>query len=148
MKKIILPILMFLVSLSTFAQDKRDQIKAQKVAFITERLSLTESEAQQFWPIYNAYDDVTHKLRHEDIKNMRREIKDNINTLSNERASQLLSDMAAAESQLCEEEAKLNNKLKKIISPKKIIMLKIAEEDFKKKLFEQWKKMRRDRPKP
>ena len=31
----------------------RERIRAEKVAFLTEQIDLTESEAQVFWPIYN-----------------------------------------------------------------------------------------------
>ena len=59
MKRLI-PILVLLIGLSGYAQrDGRmnERIKAQKVAFITEKLSLTAEEAQQFWPIYNAFEE-------------------------------------------------------------------------------------------
>lgn len=136
------------ISLNTFAQSKKDKIKALKVSFLTERLELTQDEAQQFWPVYNAYDDITIKIKHEDLRKIRREIKDNIATLSNERCRELLNQITAAEKKLYDEEVKLNSNLKKIISPKKIILLKIAEEDFKKKLFEQWKKRRHNGKRP
>lgn len=148
MKKIILPIIALLISLSAFSQSKKDRIKALKVSFITERLELTQEEAQKFWPVYNAYDDITGKIKYEDLRNIRREIKNNIATLTDKRASELLEEIANAESKLHEEEVKLNVKLKRIISPKKILLLKIAEEDFKKKLFDQWKKMKHDGKKP
>lgn len=148
MKTNLLHILMVLVSLNTFAQSKHDKVKALKVSFITERLELSQQEAQQFWPIYNAYDEITSKIKHQDLRNIRLEIKDNITSLSNERASELLNQIATAEGKLHDEEIKLNKELKKIISPKKIILLKIAEEDFKKKLFEQWKRMRQEGKKP
>ncbi|ULC58880.1 sensor of ECF-type sigma factor [Flaviramulus sp. BrNp1-15] len=147
MKKFIIPLLL-LISINTFSQSKKDRIKALKVAFLTERLELTQEEAQQFWPVYNAYDDITREIKHEELKNIRREIKDNIATLSDERSSELLSKIASAQERLHDEEVKLNSKLKKIISPKKIIQLKVAEEDFKHKLFEQWKKMKHEGKKP
>ena len=31
----------------------RERIRAEKVAFLTEQIDLTESEAQVFWPVYN-----------------------------------------------------------------------------------------------
>ena len=31
----------------------RERVRAEKYAFITEEIDLTESEAQVFWPIYN-----------------------------------------------------------------------------------------------
>ena len=33
--------------------DWRERVRAEKVAFLTEQIDLTESEAQVFWPIYN-----------------------------------------------------------------------------------------------
>ena len=31
----------------------RERVRAEKVAFLTQEIDLTESEAQVFWPIYN-----------------------------------------------------------------------------------------------
>ena len=59
MKKIIIYIPVFLFcSLSIFAQKKREsreKIRTLKIAYVTEKLNLTENEAQKFWPIYNTY---------------------------------------------------------------------------------------------
>ena len=33
----------------------RDKIKAQRIAFITERLNLSPDEATKFWPVYNQF---------------------------------------------------------------------------------------------
>ena len=56
MNKITL-IITLLLTMNVVAQspEKRERIKALKVAFITEKLELTESEAQKFWPIYNTF---------------------------------------------------------------------------------------------
>lgn len=65
MKKtiLILIILAGFVQFSFAQQNRDDKIQALKIAFITERLQLTSSEAQQFWPVYNAYEDEVKKLR-------------------------------------------------------------------------------------
>tara|TARA_R110002050_G_scaffold300364_1_gene469403 strand:- start:11767 stop:12213 length:447 start_codon:yes stop_codon:yes gene_type:complete len=148
MKKIILPLFVLLLSVSTFAQKGREKIKALKVSFITERLELTEQEAQKFWPIYNAYDDVTTKIKYSDIRHIRHEIKQNIDTISDERANELLNQLSNLEKKLYEEDIKLVSKLKKVISPKKIMLLKISEEDFKRKLFDKFKQMRQNHKEP
>ncbi|NJX16246.1 sensor of ECF-type sigma factor [Tamlana crocina] len=140
--KHIITIIALIFTVNSFSQSKRERIDALKVTYITEKLDLTEKEAQQFWPIYNAYDDVTDKIKYGELKKIRREVKENATTISNERANELLDKIAIALEKLHEEEVKLNNKLKKIIPPKKIILLKIAEEDFKKRMFEEWKKRR------
>jgi len=149
MKNIALTIFIVLLTINSFAQKKgRDRVKALKVSFITEKLDLTEKEAQQFWPIYNAYSDKTRKIKHHDIRNIIDEIKQNIDTISDERANELLIKLSGLEEELHNEEAKLISKLKKVISPKKIILLKITEEDFKRKLFEHFKQMRQNHKKP
>ena len=43
--------------------DKKEQIAAFRVAFITKELSLTSREAQLFWPVYNEYQDKLESLR-------------------------------------------------------------------------------------
>tara|TARA_R110002049_G_scaffold3795_3_gene27538 strand:+ start:72505 stop:72945 length:441 start_codon:yes stop_codon:yes gene_type:complete len=145
MKKYILPILFLVASLNLFAQGDREQIKALKVAFITEKLDLSGKEAQDFWPIYNTFDDNYTKIKFEDIRTIRHDIKDNINTLNDTKAKALLDRLVEAEKKLYNEQTELIIKLRKVISPKKIILLKVAEEDFNRKLFEQYKKGRRER---
>ncbi len=66
MKYIIALLIAFGLSLSAEAQIDNDnraerqermqsRIESQKIAFITQKLDLSPSEAQQFWPIYNEY---------------------------------------------------------------------------------------------
>ncbi|MCW5906806.1 MAG: hypothetical protein KIS94_03020 [Chitinophagales bacterium] len=42
---------------------KGDKIEALRIAFISQRLSLTPDEAQKFWPLYNQYTADMKKLR-------------------------------------------------------------------------------------
>jgi hypothetical protein len=39
-------------------EERQERIKALKVAYITRELSLTEREAQVFWPVYNKHSDL------------------------------------------------------------------------------------------
>ncbi|MDD7884858.1 Spy/CpxP family protein refolding chaperone [Flavivirga sp. 57AJ16] len=139
MKKIIFPILLFLFSLNALAQHNREKIKALKISFITEKLDLTEQEAQKFWPIYNDYYKAYSRIRHEEIRSIRQEIRKNINTLTDEKARDLITKLNESESELHEQRMELSAKLLKIIPPKKIILLKIAEDDFKRKMLERFK---------
>lgn len=53
MKTTIKIVLFLFVTTFTFGQtpqEKKDKIKALKVAYITEKLDLTTEEAQKFWP--------------------------------------------------------------------------------------------------
>ena len=145
MKTTLFYISIFLISVSSFAQPNRERIKALKVAHITSKLNLTEKEAQQFWPIYNAYDENTSKIKHEDIRRIRQEIGQNSGSLTNKEANDLLERFIDAENKIHFERTQLVEKLRKVISSQKIILLKVAEEEFNRKILEQMKKMRQKR---
>ena len=37
-------------------EERMQEIKAQKTAFLTQRLDLSPAEAEKFWPVYNQFD--------------------------------------------------------------------------------------------
>ena len=143
--KNILPILLFFITLSFYAQndktdEKREKIKAYKVSFLTTELELTSTEAEKFWPIYNTYDDKQYELRHEKMKMYLRKLDDdNISTMSEKEAASLLSQMESADKELYTLRDKYNSNLKKILSAKKILKLKKSEDDFNRKLLKQYR---------
>lgn len=143
--KNILPILLFLVSLSFYGQndkddEKREKIKAYKVSFLTTELELTSTEAEKFWPIYNAYDDKQFELRHEKMKTYMRKLKDdNVNSLSEKEAAALLSQIESTDKELYFLREKYMSNLRKVLSAKKILKLKKSEDDFNRKLLKQYK---------
>ncbi|PIF30693.1 hypothetical protein CLU81_1138 [Flavobacterium sp. 9] len=143
--KKILPIILFLVSFSFYAQngktdEKREKIKAYKVSFLTTELELTSTEAEKFWPIYNAYDDKQFELRHQKMKTfLQRLDDDNINSISEKEAASLLSQMEATDKELYLLRVKYNSDVKKILSAKKILKLKKSEDDFNRKLLKQYR---------
>ena len=136
MNKLIITIVLFAFSLNSFAQrgDKmQERIKAQKVAFITERLDLSANEAQKFWPIYNAFEDKTESIRKNDLRDVRQAMRRG--NLSDDEAQTMLNQFMAAEDKLHDAKKQLVSDLKKVIPPQKIIALKVAEEAFKQKLI-------------
>lgn len=145
MKKL-LPILLLLLSLNVVAQkNNRERIKALKVSFITERLDFSEKEAQQFWPVYNDYEQKMSQIRHHEIKSIRKAIKENIETMSDDQAKEFIDRLNKAENDSHKLRMAFSNKLSSIISPKKIIQLKLAEDDFKRKMFEEYKKRNKEK---
>ena len=58
-------------SLSSVAQrgaSKRERVQVLKVAFITEELQLTSTQATTFWPLYNELEDELKALRRQTEK--------------------------------------------------------------------------------
>ncbi|MBS7254624.1 sensor of ECF-type sigma factor [Flavobacterium branchiicola] len=143
--KNILPILLFLVSFSFYAQngktdEKREKIKAYKVSFLTTELELTPTEAEKFWPIYNAYDDKQFELKHQKMKTYMKQLDDDkINSISEKEAAVLLAQMESTDKELYLLRDKYNSNLKKILSAKKILKLKKSEDDFYRKLLKQYR---------
>lgn len=143
MNKKLLILFAFLLGTSWFyAQGPvRNRIKTLKVAFITERLSLTSSEAQSFWPIYNEYQDKLENIRRRE----RLELKSRIplvHDLSEGESTKLLDKFLAIHNEKHEVEQDFITEIKTVISPKKTLLLLQAEEDFKKRLLQQMRKRR------
>lgn len=146
MKRLI-PIVIMLISISTFAQDRgkmKERIKAQKVAFITEKLNLSSDEAAKFWPIYNAFEASIDNIKSEDLRAVKMEMR-NGGEVSDKRADELLEKLMKAEKDMHNAKLKLVNDLKKVISAKKIIQLKAAEDQFNRILLERLKEFREKR---
>ncbi|MDP5096966.1 MAG: sensor of ECF-type sigma factor [Flavobacterium sp.] len=145
--KIIYPIVFLLISFFSFSQgfkEKKEKVKALKVAYITEQLDLTTEEAQKFWPIYNAFDDKQSELRHEKIRAILDRFEPgNVEKLSEKDASTLLTQMESVEESLFALRKKFIKDLQGVISAKKIIKLKKAEEDFNRTLLRQIKERRK-----
>lgn len=137
-KKLITPIIALLMCFSALAQrnqdgNMRERIKAQKVAFITEQLDLSTTEAQKFWPIYNAFEDLTNDLRRNDLKEIRQSMRKG--DLSNAEAQKLIDKFMEVEEKMHQAKKQLVKDLGKAIPPQKIIALKSAEDAFNKKLM-------------
>ncbi|WP_397363142.1 sensor of ECF-type sigma factor [Olleya sp. R77988] len=136
MKTYILTTLILLLSFSAIAQKDREKLKALKVAHITEELELTTKEAEGFWPIYNTYEEEKHKIISNSISK-RKEIK--AETLSEEEAKALVKEMQLNEEARLKNRTEFIEKLSKVISYKKIVLLMKAERNFKRKMIEEFK---------
>lgn len=148
MKTKIISLLFIIMSSLIFAQprfqQKKEQIKALKIAYITDELQLTPEESAKFWPLYNTYDDKQKELRQEKLKSyMNRLNNGDIDKMSDKEATVFLNQMETTEDEVYQSRKKFIASLKGVISPVKIIKLKKAEEEFNRKLLKQYRdKMR------
>lgn len=147
--KNIITLLLLLLSISFYAQGKKmserkvqikEKIYALKVAFITNELSLTSSEAEKFWPIYNSFEDKQFDLKHQkSISFIKKMDDETLSKMSDKEALTVLTQMEASEDEVFQLRKKLIVSLKSILSPVKIIKLKKAEDEFNKKLLQQYR---------
>lgn len=145
MKKIhLITVIALLISAFTFAQGGkfRDQIKASKVAFITNELNLTTTEAEKFWPLYNTFDDKQREIKKEKIKGYRNRLDDSEDKLTEKEAATALTQMEKTEDELHQLRKKFITDLKGVLPATKILKLKKADEDFNRKLLKQYKNKR------
>lgn len=139
------PILLLLISFSFYGQgekmrEKKEQIKALKVAFLTTELKLTSNEAEKFWPVYNTFDDKQFELRHQKMKSFMRRMNDEtLDKMSEKEAIAFLNQMESTEEEIFVLRKNFIATLKGIIPATKIIKLRKSEENFNRKLLQQYR---------
>lgn len=141
MKKYLLLACLILSSVTLMAQPPgrkgmKEKIKTLKIAFITEKLDLTSSEAEKFWPIYNAFDSSFMKLKHESMRSLKENLNKEIETLTEKEAASNLNELTAIEDQLTQLKQGFRSQLEGVISNKKILLLKIAEDGFNRRMMD------------
>ena len=146
MKKIFTLLFVFgYLTMMAQANDRLERIKAFKVAFITEKLDLTPKEAQGFWPIYNKYSDDSDKIRRGQRKEYRQNVKrgEKLSDLADEVSEKFVASFLSAEEAQLQLKKNLVKDLKSIISSKKVWRLIRAEDEFKQKMIEEYKKRKK-----
>lgn len=129
----------------SFLKGKKEKIKAIKIAYITNELSLTPDEATKFWPLFNAFEDKQNEIRKQKLKGYLERTDDGaIDKLSEKEAGTLLTQIESTEDELYQLKKKFVANLKGVISPIKIIKLKKAEEGFNRKLLQQYRNKRKN----
>lgn len=125
-------------------QENRDKIKSLKIAYITEQLNLTADEAQKFWPLYNAHEEVMVKSRALETRIMRKRFleKEGFKSYSKEESNKMLDDLASIEKEIFESKQKFRKQLQKVIPAEKILKLEFAERTFKQKMLQRLKRSR------
>jgi hypothetical protein len=140
--KFLLPLLL-LFTLTAFSQggkdEKREQIKALKVSFLTTELNLTSEESVKFWPVYNAFEEKQYDIRHNKMKPIIMKIKKAGDKLTEKEAAGYLNQLGDADEELYNLRKKLVADLKPIIGSVKTLKLKKAEDDFNRKLLDKYK---------
>jgi hypothetical protein len=144
LNKTILLLLLVLSGISLYGQGPRpgrERIKTLKIAYLTEQLSLTSKEAQKFWPVYNEHEEKLEAFRKKERKEFGGRFA-NLDELTNEEAEKMLSSFIERQAEKRNMESEFIKNLKGVIPAKKIIQLFRAEDNFKKRLLQQYRKRR------
>jgi len=147
MKKLLLISILSIFSFTiAIAQEKSgpnnemfEKIKAEKISFFTDKLSLTSLEAQAFWPVYNEFE----KKRFE-IQSQKHEFErmpdDKIANLPESEIEKMTSNYIGS----FEKEALLlkeyNKQFLKVLPKKKVLMMYRTENQFRGHLIREYRK--------
>ena len=104
------------LNLSAYAELLRSDVRAQKVAIITEVMGFTDKEDEAFWPIYREYDLEMAKLGDERVA-LIAEYAKNYEKVNDELADRLASKALELEARRQELKGQVYQKVKKALSP-------------------------------
>lgn len=127
--KLYFVLVVLLLPLSQLAQN--DRVEQLRVAFITKKIELTETESEKFWPVYNEYNDKVKAIR----KNLRMSYRKRVEPLSEQDAEDLYQlDLKSKQAEV-DVHKLYSEKIKAIIGAKKTVRLRVAEEEFKREMI-------------
>ena len=138
MKKSILILVAIISSSLVLAQnheERMNRIRAQKSAYITQRLNLTVEESQAFWPVYNEFESKMFTLKKDSAPGPDREKRPDFSSMTDEELTAFFEERFSKE----EEELKLKRayhvKFMQLLSPRQVAILYEAEHDFRRELL-------------
>ena len=109
----------------------RERVRAEKVAFLTEEIDLTESEAQVFWPIYNEI----QKAQRDGFDAVKNAYDARAKGVEEKKGSKEMEKLVKAYIDAKEKnegiETKYLNKLLKVLPAEKVARYYVAEEKFR-----------------
>ncbi len=117
------------LSIQNVYSQRGEKIEALRIAFITNRLSLTSVESEKFWPIYNDYRNQLVEVRRQTNQEMNLEVMSDAEA---ERAIQAGIDRMEKELMLFK---KLAADLRPVIPARKIALLSKVERNFNEELL-------------
>jgi ribosome-binding ATPase YchF (GTP1/OBG family) len=137
-KYIFLFVLPVMFALNAVGQNtKKEEIRAQKAAYLTANMNISESQAKAFWPVYNAFEEEMIKLR----KEKRSLYKGSKKAMDfTELSDKELNDFFIQRFDFEEKELKIkreyHEKFLKVLSIQQVAALYQAEIDFRRKVIQ------------
>lgn len=148
MKKILFLFgMIFLMAISSYAQPPKpegrfdqDQFKANKIAFLSQAMDLTPTEAEKFWPLYNQLENERNRIFEERIKLDEKIMKaENLSEREYATLSRKVTSLFKEESEYM---TKYNEEFLKILPAKKVVGLYRAEYQFRQNMLRQFRNKR------
>jgi hypothetical protein len=117
-------------------QERTEHLKAQKIAFLTEKINLSSADAQAFWPVYNHYSSKKDSLSIERW-NERNQLMKNYDRLSDKDKEKSIDRQIQLKLEEERLEFHFHQKFKNILTIDQVIKLYDAEHEFRMRLIRQ-----------
>lgn len=142
--KVILFLLGLMLNMAVYAQngklseEKRREFEAQKVAFFTQQLELTPTEAAVFWPLYN---EMQKKIREIEFS-IKKDVRDVLEAkgLTEKDFQEAVKKMLKKDKMVQNTKEEYYLKLMAVVPASKIWKLNEAERKFHRQLFDKLRK--------
>ena len=126
--------------------ERKEKVEAMKVAYITNKLELTPAEAQQFWPVFNEYENKIQTIRQSRRKDSK-EGADNLDQLSDKEVETLIDSEVGFRQKELDLLKEYHTKFKAVLPIRKVAKLYRAQEDFKRELLKKIQERKGERRK-
>ena len=142
--RIVLASFIVFMSFAVIAQDKdshearMEKYRAEKVSFLTTKLDLTSAEAQKFWPIYNQMDKERWDAQ-KSRRNLENKVSEAEESLSDNEIIKLTREFSGSMQKEAALMTSYNEKLLKVLSPKKVLKLYKAENEFRMNMIRKYR---------
>jgi len=145
MKRFLVLLFLSLVSLQSSAQrgaarQNIERVQAAKVAYITERVSLTADQAERFWPVYRRYQEELRAVRR--AAAAERRARAGGATLTEAQSREAIEESLDAQEDQLALKRKYKDEFLRVISAQQLVQLYGAEQDFNRLLLQRLREQR------
>ncbi|AEL28056.1 Spy/CpxP family protein refolding chaperone [Cyclobacterium marinum] len=142
MKKLFIVFLLTSLSIVGYGQRNnqvdKEKLEAARVAFITNRLSLSPDQAAKFWPLYNEYQEKRNAMTRE----MRQISKKGEEEITNAEAEELIEKRFKLQENLLVAEKNFTRKIASNLSAIHALKLEEINRDFTRHIYRMHRKQR------
>lgn len=113
--------------------ERLQEVKAQRSAYLTQKMGLSPEGSQRFWPVYNQYDKELEALRKE-RREAHKAVKKDVELTEAEASAAIDKELASQQKEL-DVRKKYTTEFKKNVGAVKTMKLFRAERDFNRELL-------------
>ena len=112
--------------------DWREKMRSEKIGYLTEKIGLTVSESEKFWPIYRMAENERREAFRKVVQAYKALEEAVASNASEFKLEQLLDEYFEAQSEVKEIDEEFAPKYRKVLSADKVARLFLAEEKFRR----------------